>query len=150
MRFTRSALAAVALAALSVGTTAVLAAPASAAAHTTPQQVCGKGYKTVNSAALGSLSTVYLTYNSSNGKNCVATIRNEPGARVAMSAWIYVPAVLEDGDQDYGWYTSYAGPTYVYAKGQCVAWGGGIKNRSVQVTGSNCAGVKEHRITITR
>ncbi|MFG2356294.1 spore-associated protein [Streptomyces sp. NPDC048521] len=149
MRFARSALAAAALAAVSVGTTTALAGPASAAPNTTPQKVCGSAYKTVNSAPIGSLGTVYLTYNSSNGNNCVATIRNNPGTAVTMSAWIYIPDT-EQGDEDYGQYTSYAGPTYVYGKGHCVDWGGHIRNVYVQVSGSNCGALKEQRVTFTR
>ncbi|MFE7274442.1 spore-associated protein [Streptomyces sp. NPDC057623] len=149
MRYARSVLSAAALAALTVGSTAALAAPASAAPNTTPQKVCGSGYKTVNSAAVGSLGTIYLTYNASNGENCVATIRNNPGAAADMSAWIYV-SDTEEYDEDYGQYTSYAGPTYVYGKGHCVDWGGHIKNVYVQVTGSNCGSLKENRVTFTR
>ncbi|GAA3205525.1 MULTISPECIES: spore-associated protein [Streptomyces] len=149
MTFRRSVLAASALAALSVGATTALAAPASAAPNTTPQKVCGSSYKTVNSASVGSLGTVYLTYNAGNGQNCVATIRNNPGTALSMSAWIYVPDT-EMGDQDDGWYTSYAGPTYVYGKGHCVDWGGSIDNVYVQVYGSNCGALKEKRVTFTR
>lgn len=149
MRFTHTMLGAAALAALSVGATTALAAPASAAPNTTPQKVCGSGYKTVNSAAVGSLGTVYLAYNATNGNNCVVTIRNNPGTTVDMSAWIYVPDTNE-GDDDYGRYTSYAGPSYVIGKGHCVDWGGGIANTYVQVIGSNCASLKEQRTTYTR
>jgi hypothetical protein len=149
MRFTRSALAATALAALSVGTTAALASPASAAPGTTPQKVCGSGYQTVNSAPVGTLGTVYLTYNSANGRNCVTTIRNNPGTAVDMSTWIYIPET-EAADQDGGLYTSYAGPAYAYGKGHCVDWGGNIDNVYVQVSGSNCGSLKEHRVTFTR
>lgn len=149
MRFARSVLSATALAALTVGTTAALAAPASAAPNTTAQKVCGSGYKTVNSAPIGSLGTVYLTYNASNGENCVATIRNNPGTRLDMSAWGYVPDT-EEADEDWGLYTSYAGPTYVYGKAHCVDWGGHIHNVYVQVTNSNCGALKENRVTFTR
>ncbi|MFF6994348.1 spore-associated protein [Streptomyces sp. NPDC008313] len=149
MRFSRSVLAASAVAALAMGATTALAAPASAAPNTTPQKVCGSGYKTVNSAAVGSLGTVYLTYNSTNGKNCVTTIRTNPGTARDMSAWIYV-SDTDAGDQDYGTYTSYAGPTYVYGKAHCVDWGGSIDNVYVQVYGSNCAALREHRVTFTR
>ncbi|MFE2276491.1 spore-associated protein [Streptomyces sp. NPDC059454] len=149
MRLIRSVLTVSALAALSVGATTALASPASAAPNTTPQKVCGSGYKTVNSAAVGSLGTVYLTYNPANGRNCVTTIRTNPGTALDMSAWIYVPDT-EKGDQDGGWYTSYAGPTYVYGKGHCVDWGGSINNVHVQVYGSNCGALKEHRVTFTR
>ncbi|MGW5619161.1 spore-associated protein [Streptomyces sp. NPDC003877] len=149
MRIARSVLAGSAVAALSLGTMTALAAPASAAPNTTPQKVCGSGYKTVNSAAVGSLGTAYLTYNSANGQNCVATIRTNPGTAVNMSAWVYVPDT-EDSDYDEGVFTSYAGPTYVYGKGHCVDWGGSIGNTYVQVYGSNCGALKEHRVTFTR
>ncbi|GAA4803854.1 spore-associated protein [Streptomyces ziwulingensis] len=149
MRFTRSVLAASAVAALTVGTTTALAAPASAAPNTTPQKVCGSGYKTVNSAAVASRGTVYLTYNAANGKNCVTTIRNSPGTALDMSAYIYVPAT-DLSDEDYGSYTSYAGPTYVYAKATCVDWGGSIGNVYVQITGTNCGAKKEQRVTTVR
>ncbi|WP_069767867.1 spore-associated protein [Streptomyces sp. LUP30] len=149
MRFTHTMLGAATLAALAVGATTALAAPASATPNTTPQKVCGSGYKTVNSAAVGSLGTVYLTYNAANGNNCVATIRSNPGNAVDMSAWIYVPDTGK-GDDDYGHYTSFAGPTYVVGKGHCVDWGGGIANTTVQVSGSNCASLKELRKTFTR
>jgi hypothetical protein len=146
---TRAKLAAAALVAVSVGGTTALAAPASAAASVTPGTVCGSGYKTVNSAPIGSRGTVYLTYNSANGKNCVVTIRNTVGTAVDMSAYLYVPDT-DQGDGDYGTYTSYAGPVYAYGKGHCVDWGGSIGSVSVQVTGSNCAALKEHRVTMTR
>ncbi|MGY1497934.1 spore-associated protein [Streptomyces sp. QTS52] len=149
MSFNRSVLTAAAFAALAVGTTTALAAPASAAPNTTPQKVCGSAYKTVNSVPVGSLGTTYLTYNSSNGKNCVATIRTNPGTVLDMSTYIYVPDT-DEYDEDFGQYTSYAGPAYVYGKGHCVTWGGHISNVYVQVTGSNCAALKENRTTFTR
>jgi hypothetical protein len=142
-------MAAAALAAVSLGTTTALASPASAAPNTTPQKVCGSGYATVNSAPVGSLGTVYLTYNSSNGRNCVATIRNNPGTALDMSAWVYVPDT-DESDFDTGRYTSYAGPTYVYGKAHCVDWGGSIGSVYVAVYGSNCGALKEHRVTYTR
>ncbi|MFF5303328.1 spore-associated protein [Streptomyces sp. NPDC013161] len=149
MIFNHSLLAGTALAALAVGATTVLAGPASAAPNTTAQKVCGSSYKTVNSAPVGTQGTVYLTYNASNGKNCVATIRTNPGAARDMGAWIYVPDTDEYA-QDEGAYTSYAGPTYVQGKAHCVDWGGHIDNVYVYVTGSNCAALKEHRVTTVR
>ncbi|WP_406367455.1 spore-associated protein [Streptomyces sp. NBC_00645] len=149
MRFNRSVLTAAAFGALAVGATTALAVPASAAPNTTPQKVCGSAYKTVNSAPVGSLGTVYLTYNASNGKNCVATIRKNPGTVLDMSTWIYV-SDTGLGDEDYGQYTSYAGPAYAYGKGHCVDWGGHISNVYTQVSGSNCGAFKEHRVTFTR
>ncbi|GGX56706.1 spore-associated protein [Streptomyces fructofermentans] len=149
MRFNRSVLTGAVLTALAVGGTTALATTASAAPNTTPQKVCGSAYKTVNSVPVGSLGTVYLTYNSSNGENCVVTIRKNPGTAVDMSTWIHVPDT-DEAAEDYGRFTSYAGPAYVYGKGHCVNWGGHISNVYVQVSGSNCAALKEQRVTYTR
>ncbi|MFI7317039.1 spore-associated protein [Streptomyces venezuelae] len=149
MRYARSVFCTATAAALVAGSTAFLATPASAAPNTTPQKVCGSAYKTVNSAAVGSLGTVYLTYNSANGRNCVATIRNTPGTALAMSAWIRLTGTTTT-ISDSGNYTSYAGPVYIYGKARCVDWGGSIKNVSVTVTNSNCGALKEHRVTTVR
>ncbi|MGW0782141.1 spore-associated protein [Streptomyces sp. NPDC002913] len=149
MRNTRFIAAAGALTALVVGATTAVATTASAAPNVTPQGVCGSSYKTVNSVPVGSLGTVYLTYNSSNGKNCVATIRANPGSAKAMSTYIYVPAT-DEWAEDYGNFTSYAGPAYVYGKGYCVSWGGHIANVYVSVDNSNCAARKEVRRTSIR
>lgn len=103
----------------------------------------------MNSAPIGALGKVYLTYNPSNGENCVATIRTNPGTLKPMSTWIYVPATDEyAGDSDS--YSSYAGPAYVYGKGYCVSWGGNIDNVYVSVENSNCGSLKEHRVTEIR
>ncbi|MEU1366642.1 spore-associated protein [Streptomyces sp. NPDC005803] len=138
-----------ALGALVVGAMAVSGTAASAAPNVTPQRVCGSAYKTVNSVAVGSLGTVYLTYNSSNGKNCVATIRANPGTAKDMSTYVYVPDT-DEWAGDSGTYTSYAGPAYVYGKGHCVSWGGNIANVYVSVDNSNCAARQEHRVTEIR
>ncbi|MFB4419563.1 spore-associated protein [Streptomyces sp. QL37] len=149
MRIVRNVAALGAVTALAVGSTVALSTTASAAPNVTPQGVCGKAYKTVNSVPVGSLGTVYLTYNSSNGQNCVATIRANPGTAKAMSAYIYVPATDEWAGDD-GNFTSYAGPGYVYGKGYCVSWGGSIANVYVSVENSNCAARKEQRVTEIR
>lgn len=149
MRKARNVVTMGALAALAVGASTAFATTASAAPNVTPQGVCGSAYKTVNSAPVGSLGTVYLTYNSSNGENCVATIRKNPGTLKPMSTWVYVPATDEyAGDSDS--YSSYAGPAYVYGKGFCVSWGGSIDNVYVSVENSNCGSLKEHRVTEIR
>ncbi|MFE2023263.1 spore-associated protein [Streptomyces sp. NPDC059499] len=149
MMMTRSIAAAGALTALAVGGTTVLSASASAAPNVTPRTVCGSAYKTVNSVPVGSLGTVYLTYNPTNGKNCVATIRSNPGAVKNMSTYIYVPAT-DEWAGDYGNFTSYAGPAYVYGRGYCVSWGGNIDNIYVSVENSNCAALRERRVTEVR
>lgn len=47
--------------------------------------VCGSGYQVIDSQSVTG-GTVYLTYNSSTGKNCVVTTRSTPGSRLAMCA----------------------------------------------------------------
>ncbi|MEK8172315.1 spore-associated protein A [Streptomyces sp. M19] len=118
-------------------TTTATAAPAKAsAAH---NGACGSGYSVVNSVAVGTKGTVYLTYSGATGKNCVVTVRNGTGTAVPMSAWIQL---AEDHETtpvvDSGEYTTYAGPVYLAAKGQCVNWGGYIQNQDVEVDKTNC------------
>ncbi|MFD7425628.1 spore-associated protein [Streptomyces sp. NPDC059814] len=149
MRSMRNVATVGALATLMLGATAAFGTTASAAPNVTPQGVCGGSYKTVNSVPVGSLGTVYLTYNSANGKNCVATIRANPGAAKDMATYIYV-SDTDDWAGDSGNYTSYAGPSYVYGKGHCVSWGGHIANVYASVENSNCAKLKEHRVTEVR
>ncbi|MFE7624064.1 spore-associated protein [Streptomyces sp. NPDC057509] len=149
MRKIRNIVTAGALTTLMVGATAAFGPSASAAPNVTPQGVCGSSYKTVNSAAVGSLGTLYLTYNASNGKNCVVAIRSNPGAALDMSASIYIPDTDAWSD-DTGKFTSYAGPVYAYGKGHCVSWSGHIDNVYVSVDNSNCASLKEHRVLEVR
>ncbi|MEU1439384.1 spore-associated protein [Streptomyces sp. NPDC005775] len=149
MRSMRNVGLAGALGALVAGAALLGATAASAAPNVTPQGVCGSAYRTVNSAPVGSLGTVYLTYNPANGKNCVATIRANPGTAKAMATYVYVPDT-DEWAGDSGNYTSYAGPAYVYGRGHCVSWGGNIANVYVSVDNSNCAALKEHRVTEVR
>ena len=37
---------------------------------------CGGGYSVIDSAPLGTAGTVYLSYNASNGKNCVSAMKS--------------------------------------------------------------------------
>ncbi|GAB3732071.1 spore-associated protein A [Nocardiopsis nanhaiensis] len=120
---------------LSIALISVLAhtAPASAAPY---NGVCGDGYNVVNSADIGG-GTIYLTYNNSNGRNCVMVVRADPGDAMNMDA------VLKRSDEtswqtDPGDWTMYAGPIYLEAAGQCVDWGGVIGNEWVVRNGTNC------------
>jgi hypothetical protein len=141
-------LAAIAVLAGTVAGTAAFTQPASAAsAAATYNGVCGSGYKVVNSAPIGSSGTVFLTYNSSNGKNCVVTIRNTSGSPQYMFAYLGVSGT-GDAQVDEGSYRSYAGPVYVYGRGVCLDWAGGIANQETWTYGSNCAALKAQRVTV--
>ncbi|CAM5346136.1 hypothetical protein SCALM49S_01532 [Streptomyces californicus] len=79
---------------------AMALAPAAVAAEPTAQRAdsakkaaaaqyngaCGSGYSVVNSAQIGTKGTVFLTYSSATGKNCVVTVRTKPGKAVHMTA----------------------------------------------------------------
>ncbi|MFI6600780.1 M23 family metallopeptidase [Nonomuraea sp. NPDC050536] len=88
-----------------------------------PEQVCGTGYKVIDSAALGSDGAVYLLYNSGNGNNCVTTLKSKSlGTATATTAYLEPQGgsrVTDSGNFGY-----YAGPVYVNAPGKCVKWGG--------------------------
>lgn len=115
--------------AVSVAATAALAGGAVAlgsgtAAAASYNGVCGAGYSVIDHADLQG-GTVFLTYK--DGWNCVATVRDQPGAAIHMMAEISSSADPSNIHIDQGNYTTYAGPVYVYAPHTCVTWGGQIQ-----------------------
>ncbi|NUW43758.1 N-acetylmuramoyl-L-alanine amidase [Nonomuraea rhodomycinica] len=91
----------------------------------TAEEVCGSGYKTIDSQALGTSGTVYLMYNSSAGKNCVATIKKTSlGKASATSAFLEVKGAARKTDT--GNFDYYAGPVQAAAADKCVKWGGSV------------------------
>ncbi|MFD7919260.1 spore-associated protein A [Streptomyces sp. NPDC059740] len=114
---------------------AATSAKATAARAAAYNGACGSGYTVINSAPIGSLGTVYLTYNSAKGTNCVVTQRAKAGTAVPMSATV---STKFGTDTDKGNYTTYAGPVTVNGRGVCVAWGGAISGQSYANAGSNC------------
>lgn len=97
---------------------------------------CGSGYNAIDSRAVPG-GTVHLTYSPGTGKNCVVTVRNTPGARLPMNAFVKRSSATV-WNQDPGNYTTYAGPVYVYAPGVCIDWGGEINGSGVAVFNSHC------------
>ena len=113
----------------------VNAAPAQAALY---GGQCGSGYGLVNLIDLpDNRGTVYLTYSSSSGKNCVVTLREKPGGATLMEAYLRRSGTTAWA-KDSGNYTTYAGPVYVSAAGSCVDWGGTIGTASRTRYGTNC------------
>jgi hypothetical protein len=96
---------------------------------------CGSGYVLLTSRSLAG-GTVYLTYNASAGKNCVVTVRSNPGSRIEMCA--KVSKAGKPWIQDCDAYTTYAGPVYVDARGVCIDWGGSIGSSSYYGYGVYC------------
>lgn len=99
---------------------------------------CGSGYGVVNKIELpDARGTVFLTYSSSTGNNCVVTIRTNPGQAVLMEAYIRRSGTTT-WNKDSKSYTTYAGPRYVSAVDTCVDWGGTIGNASLTKYRTNC------------
>jgi hypothetical protein len=130
---------AISAAALAVTALTGAIATASPAAAATYGGECGSGYSVVNSAAIGSKGTVFLTYSSSTGKNCVVAKRNASGSAVLIEAGLSVnPAGNHWTAYQGNYYTSYAGPIYLSAAGRCVDWMGRISGTEGGKRGTNC------------
>jgi sialidase-1 len=84
---------------------------------------CGGGYSVIDSAPLGSAGSVYLSYNASNGQNCVSTMKSASlGTATATAA--YLEAAGSARITDSGSFSWFAGPVRTGAAGKCVRWGG--------------------------
>ncbi|MGW7092617.1 spore-associated protein A [Streptomyces sp. NPDC054874] len=137
---------------------AIALAPAAAAAEPTTQRAaaapkaaaakyngaCGGGYSVVNSAQIGTKGTVFLTYSSATGKNCVVTVRSTPGKAVHMTASLGFASPTTTVS-DTGYYTTYAGPVYLDARGLCVTWRGEISGEVAGKNGTNCGTLAANR-----
>jgi len=104
-------------------TLVLLAGTPIAASAATYGGECGSGYEVVNSAPIGTLGTVFLTYNSATGKNCVVAKRHQAGSAVE-----YTNDML----------TFYTGPIYLAAASKCVDWMGRISGVDGGRRGTSC------------
>ena len=103
----------------------------------TPTQVCGSGYKVINSHALGNAGRVYLLYNSNNGYNCVVTMKTRNvGTPTATTAFLEPQG--SNRTTDSGNFSYYAGPVKRYAAGTCVRWGGSTGGQSYTSPFQHC------------
>ncbi|MFE7333547.1 spore-associated protein A [Streptomyces griseus] len=138
-----AAVTATACAAVALAPAAVAAEPKAAAAAKY-NGACGGGYSVVNSAPIGAQGTVFLTYNSATGKNCVVTVRTKPGKAVHMTASLGFASPTTTVT-DTGYYTTYAGPVYLDARGLCVTWRGEIAGEVAGKNGTNCGSLAAGR-----
>lgn len=103
----------------------------------TPQEVCGSGYSQINSHALGTVGKIHLLYNSSNGYNCVVTLKYvSVGTPSAVSASLEVQGGTKSTDS--GNFSYYAGPVKKHAPSTCVRWGGSVGSTSWVSGWSHC------------
>ncbi|MEV7904625.1 spore-associated protein A [Streptomyces anulatus] len=148
-----AAVTAIACAATALAPAAAAAGPAAQRATAAPKAAaaakyngaCGGGYSVVNSAQIGTKGTVFLTYNSATGKNCVVTVRTTPGKAVHMTASLGFASPTTTVS-DTGYYTTYAGPVYLDARGLCVTWRGEISGEVAGKNGTNCGSLAANRL----
>ncbi|XMN11224.1 spore-associated protein A [Streptomyces griseobrunneus] len=127
------------LAALSGGLALALAAvaltPGVANAAANPYNgVCGANYKVIDHIKMTTmagrhLGDAYLTYNSSNGYNC-SLMQIVPGSGTTYAKTRLGLTGGGGGEEDYGYFTSYAGPVYLAARNRCIDWEGSIGGNS--------------------
>ncbi|WP_043620919.1 M23 family metallopeptidase [Nonomuraea candida] len=102
----------------------------------TAEQVCGAGYKQIDSAALGSQGRVVLLYSAASAKNCVVTLRNQTSGKAAMTAYLEVQGHKRGIDS--GSFQYYAGPVQAKAPKTCVKWGGSIGGQKYDSPFEHC------------
>ncbi|MFG1703426.1 M23 family metallopeptidase [Nonomuraea sp. M3C6] len=100
------------------------------------EQVCGAGYKPVDSASLGSQGKVVLLYSAATGQNCVTTLRRGTSGKAAMRAYLEVKGKARKTDA--GSFQYYAGPVRAAAPRVCVKWGGAIGSASYDSPFEHC------------
>ncbi|HEV2639463.1 MAG TPA: hypothetical protein VGX23_30270 [Actinocrinis sp.] len=112
------------------------AGPAAAASASQAAAICGSGYTPLNSYGYGvgpldsPVSIIYVSYK--NGTDCVVNIKvADVGTPTAMYTYVNGPNAswggnADDGSEDVGSYSYYAGPVYTYAPSECIYWGGGF------------------------
>jgi sialidase-1 len=99
---------------------------------------CGGGYSVIDSHALGTAGTVYLSYNAANGKNCVSTMKSaSAGAATATSAYLEVKGSSRITDS--GSFSYFAGPVSAAAADKCVKWGGATGGQSFDSEFEHCS-----------
>jgi predicted Ser/Thr protein kinase len=106
----------------------------------TSQRVCdsgghGGGYYVQRSSSFAG-GEVFQLYNDS-GYNCVVTVKT---TGVGQKSGVWAEVTRKDGTKaaDRGSYTYYAGPVFLYAKGQCVKYAGGTGRASASGPWGNC------------
>ncbi|NMO49795.1 spore-associated protein [Actinoplanes sp. TBRC 11911] len=117
-------------AALVAAATALTAGPGAAyASDVNPYSasaLCGSGYKVVASHGIEGALYTYLLYNSSNGNNCAVTLKQKNFTTKDTTDVYILSQDTHQSKEDFKPYTSYAGPIYMHAPGECVKFGGQV------------------------
>jgi hypothetical protein len=90
--------------------------------------LCGSGYGVVASHAIEGQLYIYLLYNNSTGKNCAVALKQRNlGVKDSTDVFILPQNESQRPAEQSGNFTSYAGPIYLTAPGECVEYGGSIQ-----------------------
>ncbi|WP_344679154.1 sialidase family protein [Saccharopolyspora taberi] len=99
--------------------------------------VCGSAYRVIDSEPLGTAGTVHLSYNASNGTNCVVTTKaSSVGTPSPTSAFLEVQGAARKTDS--GEFSYFAGPVVASAPGVCVRWGGAVGSAAYESPFEHC------------
>lgn len=99
---------------------------------------CGGGYSVIDQAPLGTAGTVYLSYNASNGKNCVSAMKStNAGTATQTSAYLEVQGSTRVTDS--GAFSYFAGPVTAAAADKCVKWGGAVDGQAYNSEFEHCS-----------
>jgi hypothetical protein len=104
----------------------------------TATEICGDGYSVIDQAALGTAGRVYLLYNTGNGKNCVATIKQTGIGSATGTTTAYLEVKDRARITDSGAYGYYAGPVRAAAENTCVKWGGAVGSNTYDSPSEHC------------
>jgi sialidase-1 len=98
---------------------------------------CGSGYGVIDTQALGTAGTVFLSYNASNGQNCVSTMKSA-AAGTASQTSAYLEVAGSARKTDSGSFSYFAGPVKAAAADMCVRWGGATGSQSYDSPSEHC------------
>jgi len=102
-----------------------------------PEQVCGSGFSTIDSATLGTPGSVQLLDNSSTKANYVTTLKSVSlGQTTPVSALLQAEGGTRQTDSGNVGY--FAGPVNVGAGSTCVRWGGSAGTDSYSSPFEHC------------
>ena len=99
---------------------------------------CGVGYDVIDKQELGTAGTVFLSYNASNGQNCVSTMKSA-GAGTASQTSAYLEVKGSTRKTDSGSFAYFAGPVKATAADKCVKWGGAAGGQSYNSEFEHCS-----------
>lgn len=101
-----------------------------------PAALCGSGYVVNDTAKLGSVGAVVLTWNKTAKNNCAVTLKfGNLGSKTATS--VYITPKGQAKKSDAGNFFEYAGPVRTNSP-TCVKWGGSIGGSSYNSPSEHC------------